>query len=106
MTVATGTLLATFTAAVAPNRRNHIGTLGGLMSIVHVCKLAAFGVLGVEFGSYAPLMATMIALSFAGTWLAKLALERIPERLFRITFQIILTVLALRLIWIATGAPV
>ncbi len=103
---ATGTLLATFTAAVAPDRRNHIGTLGGLMCIVHVSKLAAFGVLGVEFGSYAPLMATMIALSFAGTWLAKLALERIPERLFRITFQIILTVLALRLIWIATGAPV
>ena len=51
-------------------------------------------------------MATMIALSFAGTWLAKLALERIAERLFRIAFQIILTVLALRLIWIAAGAPV
>ena len=71
------------------------------MSIVHIAKLVAFGILGVGFGSYAPLMAAMIATSIAGTWLGKMALDRIPERLFRITFQAILTVLALRLIWIA-----
>ena len=76
---ATGTLLATFTVAVAPDRRNHIGTLGALMCIVHVCKIVAFTVIGVEFGSYAPLMAMMIALAYAGTWLAKLALERIES---------------------------
>jgi uncharacterized membrane protein YfcA len=102
---ATGSLLATFTAAVAPDRRNHIATVGGLMAIVHIAKLAAFGILGVGFGSYAPLMAAMIATSFVGTWLAKMALDRIPERSFRIAFQIILTVLALRLIWIAAGGP-
>ena len=100
---ATGSLLATFTAAVAPDRRNHIATLGGLMCIVHVAKIAAFGILGVGFGNYAPLMAAMIAMSFVGIWLGKLVLDRIPERLFRIAFQIILTVLALRLILIAAG---
>ena len=31
----------------------------------------------------------------------KMVLDRIPERAFRIAFQVILTVLALRLIWIA-----
>jgi uncharacterized membrane protein YfcA len=102
---ATGTLLATFTAAVAPDRRNHIATVGGLMCIVHVAKIVAFGILGVGFGSYAPLMAAMIATSIIGTWLGKMVLDRIPERLFRIAFQIILTVLALRLIWIAAGGP-
>ena len=100
---ATGTLLATFTAAVAPDRRNHIATVGGLMCIVHVAKLTAFGFLGVGFGSYTPLVAAMIATSFIGTWLGKMVLDRIPERLFRIAFQIILTGLALRLIWIAAG---
>ena len=98
---ATGTLLAAFTAAAAPDRRNHIGTLGGLMCIVHIAKLVAFGVIGVGFGSYAPLLVLMIALSFVGTWLAKFVLEQIPEKLFRITFQIVLTVLSVRLIWIA-----
>ena len=98
---ATGTLLAPFIAAAAPDRRNLIATTGGLMGIVHVAKLVAFGFLGVGFGGYAPLLAAMIATSFAGTWLAKMALDRIPEQLFRIVFKIILTALALRLIWIA-----
>ena len=102
---ATGTLLGTFTAAVAPDRRNHIATVGVLMCIVHVAKLVAFGILGVGFGSYAPLIAAMIATSFIGTWLGKIVLDRIPERLFRMSFQIILTVLAVRLIWIAVDSP-
>lgn len=102
---ATGTLLATFTAAIAPDRRNHVATVGGLMCIVHVVKLVAFGLLGVGFGSYVPLVATMIVTSFIGTWLGRITLDRIPERLFRVAFQIILTVLAIRLIWIAASAP-
>jgi putative Ca2+/H+ antiporter (TMEM165/GDT1 family) len=98
-------LLATFTAAVAPVRRNHIATVGGLMCIVHVAKVAVFDNLGVGFGSYRPLMGAMIATSVVGIWLGRMALGRIPERLFRITSQVILTALALRLIWIATAAP-
>lgn len=98
---ATGTLLATFTAAVAPDRRNHIATIGALMAIAHIAKLVVFGALGVGFGSYAPLMAAMIATSIVGIWIGKRVLDRIPETLFRNAFQIILTVLALRLIWIA-----
>ena len=98
---ATGTLLATFTAAHAPDRRNHIAMVGILMSIVHIAKLTTFGLLGVSFGSYVPLIATMIAASFLGTWLGKGVIDRIPERAFRIGFQIVLTVMALRLIWIA-----
>ena len=96
---ATGTLLATFTAAIAPDRRNHIATVGALMSIAHIAKLAAFGLLGISFGSYVPLIAAMIATSFLGTWIGKGAMDKIPERAFRIGFQIILTALSLRLIW-------
>ena len=102
---ATGSLLAAFTAAAAPDRRNHIATLGGLMSIVHIAKLVAFGILGVEFGSYAPLVAAMILTSWIGIFLGRPVLDRIPERLFRITFQIILTLLSLRLIAKAVGWP-
>jgi uncharacterized membrane protein YfcA len=98
---ATGTLAAAFTAAAAPDRRNHIATLGAVMGIVHIAKIVAFAVIGIGFGAYAPLLAAMIAVSYGGTWAAKLALDRIPERQFRLTFQVILTALALRLIWIA-----
>jgi len=100
---ATGTLLGAFTAAISPDRRNHIATIGVLMTIVHIAKVVAFGVLGVKFGSYAPLMAAMIATSFIGTWIGKKALDLIPERVFRIALQTILTALALRLILVAAG---
>ncbi|MGB0632019.1 MAG: sulfite exporter TauE/SafE family protein [Alphaproteobacteria bacterium] len=103
---ATGTLLATFTAAHAPDRRNHIAMVGILMSIVHIAKLTAFALLGVSFGSYVPLIVAMIAASFLGTWLGKGVMDRIPERAFRIGFQIILTAMALRLIWIALAETV
>ncbi len=102
---ATGPLLAVFTVAAAPDRRNHIATMTALMCIVHAVKLMVFGILGVAFGSYAPLMAAMLAATFVGVWLGNKALDRIPERLFRVAFQIILTGLALRLIWIATSGP-
>ena len=98
---ATGTLLAAFTAAIAPDRRNHIATLGGLMSIVHIAKLAAFAMLGVSFGNYGPLIAAMIVTSFVGTYIGKYALDRISERIFRIAIQVMLTLLSLRLIWVA-----
>ena len=98
---ATGTLLASFTVAIAPDRRNHIATLGALMSIVHIAKLAAFILLGVSFGNYVPLIAAMIVTSFIGTWIGKYALDIVPERLFRIAIQTMLTLMALRLIWVA-----
>ena len=98
---ATGTLLASFTVAIAPDRRNHIATLGALMSIVHIAKLAAFILLGVSFGNYVPLIAAMIVTSFIGTWIGKYALDIVPERLFRIAIKTMLTLMALRLIWVA-----
>ena len=98
---ATGTLLAAFTAAIAPDRRNHIATIGGLMTIVHLAKLTAFSLLGVSFGGYWPLIAAMVVTSFIGTYVGKFALDRIPERIFRIAVQTMLTLLSLRLIWMA-----
>ena len=71
------------------------------MSIVHIAKLAAFILLGVSFGNYVPLIAAMIVTSFIGTWIGKYALDIVPERLFRIAIQTMLTLMALRLIWVA-----
>jgi uncharacterized membrane protein YfcA len=43
----------------------------------------------------------MIATSFIGTYLGRYALDRIPERIFRIAIQTVLTLLSIRLIWMA-----
>jgi uncharacterized membrane protein YfcA len=102
---ATGTLVAPFVLSASPDRRNHIATLATLMSIVHTIKLVAFAALGFAVGAYLPLVVAMIATASLGSWVGALTLDRIPERVFRLVLQAILTVLALRLIWIAAGAP-
>ncbi|MEE8332543.1 MAG: sulfite exporter TauE/SafE family protein [Alphaproteobacteria bacterium] len=96
---ATGTMLSPFIASASPDRRNHAATMAALMGMVHIAKLVAFGVVGVAIGAYAPLMVAMIMAGMLGNWVGVRALNRIPERLFRIVFQVLLTVLALRMLW-------
>jgi uncharacterized membrane protein YfcA len=98
---ATGTLIAPFVANASPERRNHAATMGALMCISHITKIVAFGVLGVSVGSHIPLVIAMIGGASLGSWIGGKALSRVPERLFRIVFQTLLTILALRLLWVA-----
>jgi uncharacterized membrane protein YfcA len=101
---ATGSLLAPFVASAAPNRHNHVATIGALMAVTHVAKLAAFGFIGFAIGSFVPLMAAMIAGGAVGNWLGEAALNRTSEQRFRLVLQLILTALALRLLWSAGSA--
>ncbi len=101
---ATGTLIAPFVASASPNRFNHVATLGALMAITHIAKLVAFGFIGVAIGSFAPLMAAMIATGAVGNWLGEVALSYSSEARFRLTLQLVLTALALKLLWGAVPA--
>jgi uncharacterized membrane protein YfcA len=98
---ATGTLLAPFIASAAPDRFNHSATLGALMTITHIAKLAAFGFIGFAIGSYIPLMAAMVVLGAIGNWLGEAALARTSEQHFRLSLKLVLTALGLRLLWTA-----
>jgi uncharacterized membrane protein YfcA len=100
---ATGTLLAPFVASASPERRNHAATLGALMLFSHLSKLIAFGFVGIAIGSFAPLMAAMIAAGAVGNWLGEVALMRTSEQRFRLIFQLVLTALGLRLLWSAAA---
>lgn len=98
---ATGTLISPFVANASPERRNHAATMGALMFISHVTKIAAFGLLGIAVGAYIPLILAMICSAALGSWIGGKALSRVPEKLFRAVFRILLTLLALRLLWVA-----
>ena len=98
---ATGTLLAPFVASAAPNRYNHAATLGALMLIAHIAKLAAFGFIGFAIGSFVPLMVAMVLTGALGNWLGEVALDYTSEVRFRLVLQLVLTALGLRLIGMA-----
>jgi uncharacterized membrane protein YfcA len=98
---ATGTLVAPFVAHASPTRYNHVATVAALMASMHVIKLVAFGLLGVGFGAHLPLVAAMICCGAAGSWVGRETLGVIREQSFRTVFRLVLTGLALRLLWMA-----
>lgn len=95
---ATGTFLSPFVAHASSDRRIHVSTMATLMAFTHVAKLVTFGVIGFSVGAYVPLMAAMVVATVAGNWAGGHALDVIPEKIFRIVFKILLTVLAIRLL--------
>lgn len=94
---ATGPLVATFIKGLA-DRRQLVATHAMLMTLQNGFKAAIFMALGFAFGAYLPLIAMMVAAGFAGTAVGSRLLLRVPERLFRLGFKIVLSVVALDLI--------
>ena len=95
---ATGTFLSPFIAHASGDRRIHVSTMATLMAITHIAKLVVFGTIGFTVAAYAPLMAAMIVGTVGGNWVGSKALNRIPEKTFRVVFKILLTLLAIRLL--------
>ena len=98
---AVGVLVIPFVAAAYPDRRNVIGTFSAVMGIIHLCKLVAFGLLGASLAAYLPLMLAMVATAAVGNLVVGRVLTRMPEHAFRIVFKVVLTALALRILWLA-----
>ena len=86
-------------AGPARRRRHH----GRADDDAHVAKLAAFGFIGFAIGSFVPLMAAMIVIGALGDWVGEVALHRTTEQRFRPVFQLVLTLLGLRLLWSAAS---
>ncbi|MEE2995754.1 MAG: sulfite exporter TauE/SafE family protein [Pseudomonadota bacterium] len=95
---ATGTFLSPFVAHASQDRHIHVSTMATLMAISHVSKLVAFGFVGMAIGAYLPLIVLMMLGTVAGNWVGQRTLTQMPEKLFRRIFQILLTILAVRLL--------
>ena len=69
-----------------------------LMTIQNLLKVITFTALGFAFGAYLPLIAAMVIAGFGGTAIGSQILLKVPERVFRVGFKVVLTVVALDLI--------
>ena len=98
---ATGPMLAAFLSPVRFQRHNVVATHATCMTLQHSLKAVAFGFLGFNYWPWLVLLAAMIGSGFVGTMVGCHVLNKLPEQVFRRGFQIILTLLALRLLWSA-----
>ncbi|HEV7276165.1 MAG TPA: sulfite exporter TauE/SafE family protein [Devosiaceae bacterium] len=84
-----------------PDRHQIIATHALLMTAQNAFKAVAFAAFGFAFVPYLPLVALMVATGFAGTWTGRRLLARVPEQGFRWGFRIILSLVAVNLLWAA-----
>ena len=98
---ATGPVTAAVLNARRPGKMEQVATFSVCMTVQHILKVFAFGLLGFAFADWVPLIIAMIATGFAGTLAGTALLRRMPEHVFKTGLNWLLTGLAL---WMAMQA--
>ncbi len=96
---ATGPLLAPFIAASSDTRQQLVATHAIMMTLQNILKLFIFGLLGFSFQEWLFVLMALLACGFIGTWVGKKVLNRMPEPIFRNGLKIVLTLIALKILW-------
>lgn len=96
---ATGPFVSALLAGHRWDRFVHVGTFAACMAFQHVVKLVVFGLLGFALGEYLPLLVAMILCSLAGTLAGRRVLHAVNNCWFHRLLAVLLTLLALRLLW-------
>ncbi|MFE8071065.1 sulfite exporter TauE/SafE family protein [Marinobacteraceae bacterium S3BR75-40.1] len=97
----TGPLVAAFIKQIHQQRFRTVSTFAVAMTLQHAPKALVFGSLGFVLWDWLPFIGAMILFGVLGTWLGLHMLRRLGDRRFRQAFNLLLTVLALRLAWLA-----
>lgn len=96
---ATGPLVAAFIKQVFVDRFRTVATFATAMSLQHILKVYVFEQAGFPIGTWLPLLCCMVASGAIGTWLGLKVLKKVPDHHFHTLFNMILTLLALRLMY-------
>lgn len=75
-----------------------VATMSACVAAQHLLKVLVFGLLGFAFGPYVPLIVLMVGLGFIGTLAGRHILLRVDPEKFALVLNIVLTLLAIRLI--------
>jgi uncharacterized membrane protein YfcA len=96
---ATGPLVAAFIKQMHEDRFKTVATFATAMSLQHAPKALVFGLAGFVFHDWLLFILAMIAFGFVGTWVGLHVLRSVSNTHFKTIFNIVLTLLALRLLW-------
>lgn len=88
-------------------RRQVVGTMAASLTGMGVFKITGYAVHGFDYSPYLWIIVLSTLAAFVGTWVGKLLIERISESLFRSVFRVLVTVSALRMLYMAfVGADI
>lgn len=101
---ATGPFISSYVRGLGLGRMEHVATHAAFMTLQHILKVFVFGLFGFAFGPYMLLIVAMIASGFVGTILGRQFLIHIDDGKFRLVLNIMLSLIAARLIWIGASS--
>lgn len=87
------------------SREPQVATNAVFMSTTHVVKIVMFAAIGFTFAPYLPLIAAMIIASVAGSLVGTRIRQYVPELRFRRLLRWLLTLLALRIVFVVFAGP-
>lgn len=96
-----GALLHAVILHTGLKRRAVVGTMAAGLTGMGLFKIAGYTWYGFDYSPYLQVIALSIVAAFAGTWVGKFLIERISESLFRAVFRLLVTVMALRMLYLA-----
>ena len=86
------------------DRRQVVGTLGGCLSGMSVFKIVGYASFGFDYSPYYHVIAAAVAVSLIGTAIGKMIVDKLSEQKFRFIFRALITVTALRLLYVGVSA--
>ena len=82
------------------SRFGFISTEASCSAITHFLKIIVFGLWGISLAGYWQILSMMVVSTFVGAYLGSQILGRIQENHFKLVIRIIITLLALRLLYV------
>jgi len=85
-------------------RRQVVGTMAACLTGMSLLKITGYALNGFDYRPYLGIIAFAVMAAFLGIWVGKMIIDRISERTFRVAFRLLVTVTALRLLYVALAA--
>lgn len=95
-----GALLHAVILHTGLDRRQIVGTMAAGLTGMSLFKILGYSVNGFDYRPFIATIALSILAAVVGTWVGKLIIDRISETTFRFVFRALVTVTAIRLLYV------
>ncbi len=81
-------------------RHGIVGTMAGCLTGMGAFKISGYALYGFDYSPYFAVILAGIAASFVGTLIGRSVVDRLSEATFRLAYRLLVTVTALRLVYV------
>lgn len=99
-----GALLHAIILHTGLKRREIVATMAASLTGMSIFKISGYAFNGFDYTPYFQIIGFSIAAAFLGTWVGRMVIDRISEPLFRTVFKALVTITAVRLLYVGVFA--